>query len=52
MQLAPLADLMGGFQGARLVHFLAMAGIAAFVLIHVAMALFVPKTLVAMLRGR
>jgi thiosulfate reductase cytochrome b subunit len=52
VQLALLCDLMGGFQGARLVHFLAMAGIAGFVAIHVAMALLVPKSLKAMVVGR
>jgi thiosulfate reductase cytochrome b subunit len=51
VQLALLCDLMGGFQGARLVHFLAMAGIAAFVVIHVTMALLVPKSLKAMVAG-
>lgn len=52
VQLQGLTMLFGGFQGARLVHFLAMAGIVAFVLVHAAMALLVPRTLRAMILGR
>ena len=52
VQLDWLIQAMGGFQGARLVHFLAMSGIAGFLAVHVVMALLVPRTLVAMLRGR
>jgi len=51
VQLQMLTNLFGGFQGARLVHFLAMAAITGFLLVHVAMALLVPKTLRAMTRG-
>jgi thiosulfate reductase cytochrome b subunit len=52
VQLQGLTMLFGGFQGARLVHFLAMAGIVAFAVVHVAMALLVPRTLRAMILGR
>ena len=52
VQLQSLTWLLGGFQGARLVHFLAMAAISGFILLHVFMALLVPKTLLAMIRGR
>ena len=52
VQLQELTALFGGFQGARLVHFLAMSAISGFVVIHVVMALVVPKSLAAMLRGR
>lgn len=51
VQLQALTNLFGGFQGARLAHFLAMAAISGFVLVHVAMALLVPKSLRAMTRG-
>jgi thiosulfate reductase cytochrome b subunit len=51
VQTYPLEVLFGGFQGARIVHFLAMAGICAFVLVHVALVVLVPKTLVAMVVG-
>ena len=51
VQFSELAFLFYDFQGARLVHFLGMAAIVGFVLVHVALALIVPKTLVAMLTG-
>ena len=44
--------LFGGFQGARLVHFVVMSGLALFVLVHVTLVVLVPKTLVAMITGR
>ena len=37
VQTYPLEVLFGGFQGARLVHFLVMAGIVLFLLVHVAL---------------
>jgi thiosulfate reductase cytochrome b subunit len=52
VQLKELAALCGGYEGARHVHFLAMAFIVAFLAIHVAMALLVPRSLGAMIRGR
>lgn len=35
VQLSPLASLFGGYEGARLVHFIGMAAISLFVLVHV-----------------
>jgi thiosulfate reductase cytochrome b subunit len=52
VQLAPLTALLGGFQTARLIHFLFMVIIAGFIAIHVALVVLVPKTLVAMVVGR
>jgi thiosulfate reductase cytochrome b subunit len=52
VQTYPLELLFGGFQGARLVHFLGMAGIVAFLLVHLALVALVPSTLVAMIIGR
>ncbi len=52
VQTYPLEVVFGGFQGARLVHFLGMAGIVAFMLVHVALVILVPKTFVAMVLGR
>jgi len=52
VQLQELAALCGGYEGARHVHFFAMAFIVAFLVIHVVMALIVPKSLRAMIRGR
>lgn len=51
VQLWWLTFLFGGFQGARLVHFLAMSGIALFVLVHVVLAVLVPKTIQAIVTG-
>jgi thiosulfate reductase cytochrome b subunit len=52
VQTYPLEVLFGGFQGARVVHFLVMGGIVGFLLVHVALTLLVPRTLLAMLFGR
>ena len=52
VQLQELTALFGGYDAARYVHFLAMAAIAGFIAIHVLMALLVPKSLRAMVRGR
>ncbi|MEZ0303366.1 MAG: cytochrome b/b6 domain-containing protein [Hyphomicrobiaceae bacterium] len=51
VQFSELAILFYDFQGARLVHFLGMVAIVGFLLLHVALALIVPKTLVAMITG-
>ncbi|MEO8311379.1 MAG: cytochrome b/b6 domain-containing protein [Caldimonas sp.] len=52
VQFPLLRELVGGYEGARLVHFFAMAALIAFVLGHLAMVALVPRTLVAMVRGR
>jgi thiosulfate reductase cytochrome b subunit len=52
VQLQELAALLGGYEGARHVHFLAMAAIVLFLVVHVVMALLVPRSLRAMIRGR
>jgi thiosulfate reductase cytochrome b subunit len=52
VQLKWLAALFGGYEGARLVHFLAMAAIVAFLVVHVVVALLVPRSLRAMILGR
>lgn len=52
VQFQELAAIMGDFDGARWVHFVAMALIVAFVLIHVVMVLLVPRTFLPMLTGR
>ncbi|HEY8290446.1 MAG TPA: cytochrome b/b6 domain-containing protein, partial [Acetobacteraceae bacterium] len=52
VQTYPLELLFGGFQGARLVHFLFMAAIVAFIVIHVALVILVPRTFLAMTLGR
>jgi thiosulfate reductase cytochrome b subunit len=52
VQLWWLASLLGGYEAARIVHFLAMSAIALFVLVHVVMAILVPRSLRAMILGR
>jgi thiosulfate reductase cytochrome b subunit len=52
VQTYPLEVLFGGFQGARVVHFLFMAVIALFIVVHVALVILVPKTLLAMTLGK
>jgi thiosulfate reductase cytochrome b subunit len=51
VQFSELANLFGNFQTIRLVHFLCMSAIVAFIVVHVTLALLVPKSLVAMLTG-
>jgi thiosulfate reductase cytochrome b subunit len=51
MQLSELTTLFYSFQGGRLVHFLGMAAIVGFLVVHVALALLVPKTIANMLSG-
>ncbi len=51
VQFSEVASLFGNFQTIRLVHFLCMSAIVGFLLVHVALALLVPQSLVAMLTG-
>jgi thiosulfate reductase cytochrome b subunit len=51
VQFSGLAALFGSFQTIRLVHFLCMSAIVAFLLVHVTLALLVPRSLLAMLTG-
>lgn len=52
VQMQELAALMGGYEGARVVHFAAMAFMVAVVAVHVAMVALVPRTLPSMITGR
>ena len=52
VQLYWLSALFGGYDIARYVHFTCMALIVAFLVIHVALAVLVPKSLRAMIIGR
>ena len=51
VQFSGLVALLGGFQGARLVHFAGMAVLVGFLVVHVVLSLLVPRTLWAMLTG-
>jgi len=52
VQFQELTSLFGGYDTARYVHFLAMAAIVGFLVVHIALALIVPKSLRAMITGR
>src|SRR5581483_242689 len=52
VQFQELTALFGGYDFARYVHFFAMAAIVGFLVVHVLLALLVPKTLRAMVVGR
>ena len=52
VQFPILRELLGGYETARRIHFFAMSGLVAFIAVHVGMTALVPRTLVAMLRGR
>jgi len=52
VQLQGLTALMGGFESARRVHFLAMAAISVFLVFHVCLALTVQGALTPMFTGR
>ncbi len=51
IQFSGLVSLLGGFQTARLIHFAGMSVLVGFLVVHVALALLVPRTLWAMLAG-
>lgn len=52
VQFPLLRSLLGGYEGARLVHFFAMSALVFFVAVHLVMVLLVPRTLLTMVRGR
>jgi len=52
VQLQWLTALFGGYDVARYVHFTCMSAIVAFLIVHVLLALLVPKSLRAMIIGR
>jgi thiosulfate reductase cytochrome b subunit len=52
VQFQYLTALFGGYDVARYVHFFCMAAICAFLVVHVALAVLIPKSLRAMIIGR
>jgi thiosulfate reductase cytochrome b subunit len=52
VQLHWLVTLFGDYDRARYVHFVCMSAIVAFLVVHVVLALLVPKSLRAMIIGR
>jgi thiosulfate reductase cytochrome b subunit len=51
VQFQELTALFGGYDFARYVHFFAMSAIVGFLVVHVALALILPKNLRAMVTG-
>ncbi len=51
VQFHELALLMGDYEGARVVHFVAMALVCLFIAIHVVMVALVPRTILPMITG-
>ncbi len=52
VQFPLLRELLGGYERARRVHFIGMAALVAFIVAHLVMVALVPRTLLAMVRGR
>ncbi len=52
VQFQEIAALMGGYEGARVVHFCAMALMVFIVLVHILMVILVPRTFPTMITGR
>jgi thiosulfate reductase cytochrome b subunit len=52
VQLQNLAAMMGGYEGARLVHFVAMTLTVLIIIVHIVMVALVPKTFWTMITGR
>jgi len=52
VQLQEITAIFGGYEGARVVHFLAMALLVFIVLVHIAMVILVPRTFPTMFTGR
>jgi thiosulfate reductase cytochrome b subunit len=51
VQFSSLVSIFYDFQGARLAHFLGMTAICLFMVVHITLALLVPRTILAMLTG-
>ena len=52
VQLQEITALLGGYEGARVVHFVAMSLLVLIVLVHIAMVILVPRTFPTMITGR
>ncbi|HXZ96771.1 MAG TPA: cytochrome b/b6 domain-containing protein [Burkholderiales bacterium] len=51
VQFQELAGVMGGYEGARIVHFVAMALVVFFIVVHLTLVVLVPKTFWPMVSG-
>lgn len=52
VQFPLLRELLGGYEAARRIHFVCMATLVGFFIVHIVMVALVPRTLLTMIRGR
>ena len=52
VQFYPIGQFIGDYEGARILHFFAMALMVLIVLVHIVMVILVPRTFPTMLTGR
>jgi len=52
VQFQEITAVFGGYDAARFVHFFAMSAVVGFLLVHITLAMLVPRSLLAMIRGR
>ena len=52
VQLQEITAIFGGYEGARLVHFFAMALMVLIALVHIVMVILVPRTFPTIITGR
>lgn len=52
VQFQTLGLVFGGYDGARIVHFVGMSLICAFIIVHLALVLIVPSTFLPMITGK
>jgi thiosulfate reductase cytochrome b subunit len=52
VQFPLLRTVMGGYDNARVVHFVAMSVLVAFFVVHLVLVALVPRSLLLMIRGR
>lgn len=51
VQFQTIGALMGGYEGARIVHFICMSLICAFIIMHLVLVAIVPSTFIPMFTG-
>ncbi|MFY9327689.1 MAG: cytochrome b/b6 domain-containing protein [Georgfuchsia sp.] len=52
VQFPLLREMLGGYETARRVHFIGMAALVTFLVVHLTMVVLVPRSLLTMIRGR
>lgn len=52
VQFPLMRELMGGYDNARIIHFVCMSSLVLFIIVHVVMVILVPRTLKGMTFGK